>query len=75
MELLTPNRLRALVGGLKDGLAREACRRRAFLMELDTLYCDVSVRHWEEFAGKTARREKSPGRRRSLSREAGRVAG
>jgi len=28
-------------------------------MEMDTLYCDVIVRRWEEFTGKKAKREKA----------------
>ena len=30
--------------------------RRAYLMELDTLYCDVIVQRWEGFTGKKAQR-------------------
>ena len=30
--------------------------RRAFLMELDPLYCDVIVQRWEQFTGKKAER-------------------
>ena len=30
--------------------------RRAFLMELDTLYCDVIVQRWEQFTGLKAER-------------------
>ncbi|HPO93354.1 MAG TPA: DNA methyltransferase [Phycisphaerales bacterium] len=30
--------------------------RRAYLMELDPLYCDVIVQRWESFTGKKARR-------------------
>jgi hypothetical protein len=30
--------------------------RRAFLMELDPLYCDVIVRRWELISGQKARR-------------------
>jgi len=30
--------------------------RRAFLMELDTLYCDVIVQRWEKFTGRKAER-------------------
>ncbi|MBL8757945.1 MAG: chromosome partitioning protein ParB, partial [Phycisphaerae bacterium] len=33
--------------------------RRAFLMELDPLYCDVIVQRWETFTGKKAERKKS----------------
>jgi len=38
-----------LIGAEKTG-------RRAYLMELDELYCDVIVRRYEEFAGKKAER-------------------
>jgi len=31
--------------------------RRAFLMEIDPLYCDVIVRRWEEFTGRKAERK------------------
>jgi DNA modification methylase len=30
--------------------------RRAFLMELDPLYCDVIVQRWEKFTGRRAER-------------------
>ena len=30
--------------------------RRAYLMELDALYCDEIVKRWEEFTGKKADR-------------------
>jgi len=30
--------------------------RRAFLMELDALYCDLIVTRWEQFTGKKAER-------------------
>jgi DNA modification methylase len=44
--------------------------RRAFLMELDALYCDVIVQRWEKFTGRKAERlpakcvaeEKAPAR-------------
>lgn len=35
-------------------IAAEQTGRRAFLMEIDTLYCDVIVKRWEEFTGKKA---------------------
>jgi DNA modification methylase len=35
-------------------IAAEQTGRRAFLMELDALYCDVIVRRWEQFTGKKA---------------------
>ncbi len=34
----------------------EQTGRRAFLVELDPLYCDVIVQRWEEFTGKKAER-------------------
>jgi len=46
-----------LFGGSGSTLiACEQTRRRACLCELDPLYCDVIVRRWEEFTGRTARR-------------------
>jgi len=30
--------------------------RRAFLMEVDALYCDVIVQRWEQFTGRKAER-------------------
>jgi DNA modification methylase len=38
-------------------IAAEMMGRRAYLMELDPLYCDVIVARWEKFTGKGARRE------------------
>jgi DNA modification methylase len=35
-------------------IACEQTGRRAFLMEIDVLYCDVIVRRWEEFSGRRA---------------------
>jgi len=37
-------------------IAAEQTGRRAFLMELDALYCDVIVRRWEQFTGRQAER-------------------
>jgi DNA modification methylase len=46
-----------LFGGSGSTLiAAEQSGRRAFLMELDALYCDVIVRRWERFTGRAARR-------------------
>lgn len=46
-----------LFGGSGSTLiAAEQTGRRAFLMELDALYCDVVVQRWEEFTGKKAER-------------------
>jgi DNA modification methylase len=47
-----------LFGGSGSTLiAAEQTGRRAFLMELDPLYCDVIVSRWETFTGQKARRE------------------
>jgi DNA modification methylase len=35
-------------------IAAEQTGRRAFLMELDPLYCDVIVERWQRFTGKEA---------------------
>lgn len=49
-----------LFGGSGSTLiAAEQLRRNAFLMELDSLYCDVIVQRWEEFTGKKARLDKT----------------
>jgi DNA modification methylase len=46
-----------LFGGSGSTLiAAEQAGRRAFLMELDPLYCDVMVRRYEQFSGQKARR-------------------
>jgi DNA modification methylase len=47
-----------LFGGSGSTLiACEQQGRRAFLMELDPLYCDVIVQRWEHFTGKKAERQ------------------
>ena len=38
-------------------IAAEQLERRAYCIELDEVYCDVIVRRWEEFTGKTAVKE------------------
>lgn len=44
-----------LFGGSGSTLiAAEQTERKAFLMELDPLYCDVIVERWERFAGRKA---------------------
>jgi DNA modification methylase len=46
-----------LFGGSGSTLiAAEMTGRKAFLMELDCLYCDVIVQRWEQFTGKKAER-------------------
>jgi len=46
-----------LFGGSGSTLiACEQTGRRAFLMEIDELYCDVIVQRWEEFTGQKAER-------------------
>jgi len=46
-----------LFGGSGSTLiACEQTGRKAFLMELDTLYCDVIVSRWEQFTGRKAER-------------------
>ena len=46
-----------LFGGSGSTLiACEQTGRQAYLMELDTLYCDVIVTRWEQFTGKKAER-------------------
>jgi DNA modification methylase len=46
-----------LFGGSGSTLiAAEQTGRNAFLMELDPLYCDVIVQHYEQFTGKKAER-------------------
>jgi DNA modification methylase len=50
-----------LFGGSGSTLiAAEQSGRRAFLMELDPLYCDVIVTRWEQFTGKKAERSADP---------------
>lgn len=44
-----------LFGGSGSTLiGAEQCGRNGFLMELDEKYCDVIVKRWQEFTGKTA---------------------
>ena len=50
-----------LFGGSGSTLmAAEAAGRHAYLMEIDPLYCDVTVQRWEEFTGRKAQRD-APG--------------
>jgi DNA modification methylase len=51
-----------LFGGSGSTLiAAEQTGRKAFLMELDALYCDVIVQRWEQFTGRKAERVASGG--------------
>jgi DNA modification methylase len=51
-----------LFGGSGSTLiAAEQTGRRAYLMELDPLYCDVIVARWERFTGKKAERSSGAG--------------
>ncbi len=46
-----------LFGGSGSTLiAAEQLERKAFLMEIDPLYCDVIVERWENFTGRKANR-------------------
>jgi DNA modification methylase len=46
-----------LFGGSGSTLiAAEQTGRKAFLMELDPLYCDVIVQRWKKFTGNEATR-------------------
>lgn len=57
---LTGENVLDLFGGSGSTLiAAQQTGRRAFLMELDPLYCDVIVQRYEQFTGETARRQKS----------------
>ena len=38
-------------------IAAEQAERRALLMELDPLYCDVIVERWQRFTGRRATRQ------------------
>ena len=49
-----------LFGGSGSTLiAAEQTGRRAYLMEIDELYCDVIVQRWEQFTGRKAERVES----------------
>jgi DNA modification methylase len=52
----------------------EQTGRRAFLMELDPLYCDVIVKRWEQFTGRKAERTAGAARTETTPTKAGAVA-
>jgi len=52
----------------------EQTGRRAYLMELDPLYCDVIVQRWEQFTGRKAERISGVARTETTPTEAGAVA-
>jgi DNA modification methylase len=57
-----------LFGGSGSTLiAAEQTGRRAFLMEIDALYCDVIVQRWQGFTGKKAQRCPAEGQRATRS--------
>jgi DNA modification methylase len=50
-----------LFGGSGSTLiAAEQTGRRAFLLEIDRLYCDVIVQRWQNFTGRKAERQAAP---------------
>ncbi len=60
-----------LFGGSGSTLiAAEQTGRRAFLMELDALYCDVIVQRWEKFTGRKAERVAGESRNAQAEEEA-----
>jgi len=60
-----------LFGGSGSTLiAAEQTGRRAFLMELDPLYCDIIVQRWEKFTGRKAERVSANGKNSQAEEEA-----
>jgi DNA modification methylase len=58
-----------LFGGSGSTLiAAEQTGQRAFLMELDPLYCDVIIQRWQNFTGRRAERSKSSSDNQPTSR-------
>jgi DNA modification methylase len=58
-----------LFGGSGSTLiAAEQAGRRAFVMEIDALYCDVIVERWQRFTGKKAKRSTASGRHTTQTR-------
>jgi DNA modification methylase len=58
-----------LFGGSGSTLiAAEQVGRRAFLMEIDALYCDVIVERWQRFTGQKGKRLRAPRRREARTK-------
>ena len=55
-SLIDENVLDLFGGSGSTLIGCEQTGRKAFLMEIDALYCDVIVQRWEEFTGKKAER-------------------
>jgi DNA modification methylase len=51
------NLLDPFAGSGSSLIGAEQSGRRAFLMEIDALYCDVIVKRWEQFTGQKAQRQ------------------
>jgi len=51
-------------------IAAQQLDRRAYLMELDALYCDVIVQRWEKFTGRKAHLRRERVRRAAAARRA-----
>lgn len=51
--------LDSFAGSGTTAIACEKFNRRARLMELDPVYCDVIVKRWQDFTGKTAKHEET----------------
>jgi DNA modification methylase len=65
-----------LFGGSGSTLiGAEMTGRRAFLMELDTLYCDVIVERWSKFTGRTPERIPAPAEEKAATEVAAEAAG
>ena len=58
-----------LFGGSGSTLiAAEQSGRRAFVMEIDELYCDVIVERWQRYTGRKAKRHGAIHRRNAQSK-------
>ena len=73
-SLASENVLDLFGGSGSTLIAAEQSGRRAFLMELDPLYCDVIVQRWEKFTGRKAGRIGGEPRNAQAEEEASVVA-